>query len=197
LFVEVNKSIWNGTEESPKTAAGFRSIYISARLGNQIKEYLDGRTEGFLFQTSTGKPCNASNVLARKLNTLLERLGIPKIDIKLLAKIVGKDRAIEQATRKEKRAASAGLHTFRHANSTAMDSLGIPRQIRKQRLGHGDNDVTENYTHTFTPNERDAAEKLGELFGTKWQEIGKKTVISFPNLSQKEEGLAIGVSQAL
>ena len=110
-------------------------------------------------------------MLARKLNTLLERLGIPKIDIKLLAKIVGKDRAIEQATRKEKRAASAGLHTFRHANSTAMDPLGIPRQIRKQRLGHGDNDVTENYTHTFTPDGRDAAEKLGELFGTKWLEI--------------------------
>ena len=90
-----------------------------------------------------------------------------------------------------------GLHTFRHANSTAMDSLGIPRQIRKQRLGHGDNNVIENYTHTFTPDERDAAEKLGELFGTNWPEIGKKTVISFPNLSQKEEGLAIGVSQAL
>jgi hypothetical protein len=54
---------------------------------------------------------------------------------KHLAKIVGKDRTIEQATRSEKRAASLGLHSFRHANATAMDSLGIPQQIRKQRLG--------------------------------------------------------------
>jgi len=78
-----------------------------------------------------------------------------------------------------------------------MDSLAIPQQIRKQRLGHSGNSVTENYTHTFTQDERDAAEKLGEFFGTGRPEIGEKKVISFPNLSQKEEGPAIGVSQAL
>lgn len=197
LSVEVSKAIWNGSEDNPKTEAGFRSICISAKLGNQLKEYLDGRTEGFLFQTSTGEHWDASDVLQRKLNTLLERLGIPKIDSKLLAKIVGKDRTVEQATRSEKRAASVGLHSFRHTNATAMDSLGIPQQIRKQRLGHSGNSVTENYTHTFTKDERDAAEKLGEFFGTGWPEVGQGKVISFPNLSQKEEGLAIGVSQAL
>lgn len=78
-----------------------------------------------------------------------------------------------------------------------MDSLGIPQQIRKQRLGHSGNSVTENYTHTFKSDERDAAEKLGEFFGTGWPEITNPKVISFPNLSQKEEGPAIGVSQAL
>jgi hypothetical protein len=59
------------------------------------------------------------------------------------------------------------------------------------------NSVTENYTHTFTQDERDAAQKLGEFFGTGWHEIDKGKVISFPSLSQKEEGLAIGDSQAL
>jgi hypothetical protein len=59
-----------------------------------------------LRQTSSGNPWDASNGLERKLNTLLERLEIPKIDIKLLAKFVGKDRTIKQATRSEKRAAS-------------------------------------------------------------------------------------------
>lgn len=44
---------------------------------------------------------------------------------------------------------------------------------------------------------RRAAEKLGEFFGTGWPEIDKGKVISFPNLSQKEEGLAGGVQQAL
>ena len=42
-----------------------------------------------------------------------------------MAKFVGKDRSIEEATRSEKRAASFGLHSFRHANATAMDSLGF------------------------------------------------------------------------
>jgi hypothetical protein len=53
------------------------------------------------------------------------------------------------------------------------------------------------YTHTFKQDERDAAEKLTELFGTRWPEIDEGKVISFPSLSQKEEGLALGDSQAL
>ena len=67
----------------------------------------------------------------------------------------------------------------------------------RHRLGHNGNGVTESYTHTFTQDERDAAEKLGEFFGTGWPEITKQKVISFPNLSQKEEGLPIGDSEAL
>jgi len=73
---------------------------------------------------------------------------------------------MDQATRSEKRAASLELHSFRQTNATAMDSLGTPQQIRKQRLGHSGNSMTESYTHTFTQDERVAAEKLGEPFGT-------------------------------
>ena len=78
-----------------------------------------------------------------------------------------------------------------------MDSLGIPQQVRKQRLGHSAGNVTENYTHTFTQDERAAAEKLGELFGSGWPERDSGNLISFPNLSQKEEGLAGTRQQAL
>lgn len=194
LSVDVSKAIWGGEEDSPKTEAGFRTICISTRLGAALKEYLASRTDGYLFQTSTGKPWDSSNVLGRTLNGALEYLGIPKIDPKLLTKFVGKDRTIEQATLSEKRAASLGLHSFRHTNATAMDSLGIPHELRKQRLGHSAGSVTENYTHTFTQDERAAAEKLGELFGTGWPETGEGKLISFPNLSQKEEG-PVGCSQ--
>ena len=125
------------------------------------------------------------------------RLAIPKIDPKLLAKIVGKNRTVEQATRSEKRAASLGLHSFRHTNATAMDSLAIPQQLRKMRLGHSGNGVTENYTHTFTRDEQKAAEKLGELFGSGWPEKDEGKVISFPSLSQMKDGLPGGVQEAL
>jgi hypothetical protein len=67
-----------------------------------------------------------------------------------------------------------------------MDSLGIPQQIRKQRLGHSGSSVTENYTHTFAQDERNAAEKLGEFFGTGWPKVDVGKVISLPNLSQKK-----------
>jgi len=194
LYVEISKAIWGGTEDDPKTEAGKRSICISACLGAALKEYLADRTEGYLFQNSAGSPWDASNILVRKVNRLLDDLEIPKIDPKLLAKIIGKDRTIEQATRSEKRAASLGQHSFRHTNATAMDSLGIPQSIRKQRLGHSGSTVTESYTHTFTQDERVAAEKLGELFGTGWPEKETGKLISFPNLSQKQEWPA-GCSQ--
>ena len=198
LSVEISKAIWRGTEDNPKSEAAFRTICISTRLGSQLKEYLAGRTEdGYLFRTSAGSSWDDCNIRDRVLQPLLERLEIPKIDPKLLAKFVGKDRTIEQATRSEKREASVGLHSLRHTNATAMDSLAIPQQIRKQRLGHSAGSVTENYTHTFTRDERDAAEKLGEFFGTGWPEIDKGKLISFPNLSQKQEGPAEVVQQAL
>jgi integrase len=197
LSLEVNKAIWHGTEDGPKTLAGFRSVCISSRLGAHLAEYLAGRTDGYLFQTNTGNPWDSSNVLERKLNKLLDRLSIPKVDQMLLAKIVGKGRTIDQATLSEKRAASVGLHSFRHTNATAMDSLGIPYQVRKRRLGHSNGSVTENYTHTFTKDEREAAEKLGELFGTDWPETGQEKPISVPNLSQKQEGLPERNQEAL
>jgi integrase len=197
LSLEVSKAIWNGEEHNPKTEAGFRSVCISSRLGAHLAAYLGDRTEGYLFQTAAGNPWGASNVLERKLNTLLDRLKIPKIDPMLLGKIVGKDRTVEQATRSEKGAASLGLHSFRHTNATAMDSLAIPQQLRKLRLGHSGNSVTENYTHTFTNDEQEAAEKLGKLFGTGWPEKEEGKVISFPSLSQMKEGLPGGVQEAL
>ena len=197
LYVEISKALWCGTEDVPKTEAGNRSICISARLCAALKEYLAGRSEGYLFQNSAGSPWDVSNVLVRKLNSILIKLEIPKIEPKLLAKIVGKDRTIDRATRSEKRAASLGLHSFRHTNATAMDSLGIPQQIRKQRLGHSGNGVTEGYTHTFTQDERVAAEKLGELFGTGWPEKGAGKLISFPNLSQMQQWPAGANQQAI
>jgi integrase len=188
--VEISKALWCGTEDAPKTEAGNRSVCISVHLGAALKEHLAGRIEGYLFQTSAGSPWDASNIMVRKLNTLLSRLEIPKIDPKLLTKIIGRDRTIDQATRSEKRAASLGLHSLRHTNATAMDSLGIPQQIRKQRLGHSGNGVTENYTHTFTQDERVAADKLGELFGTCWPEKKTGKLIPFPSLSQIQNGPA-------
>ena len=50
-------------------------------------------------------------------------------------------------------------------------------------MGPSGNSVTEDYAHTFTQDERDAAEKLGEFFGTGWPEIRDSKLISFPNLS--------------
>jgi integrase len=205
MCLTIDKALWNGEEDAPKTEAGNRCVCLSSRLSAVLMEFLADREDGYLFQTSEGTAWDASNVLVRKVNKILEGLEIPKVDLTLLAKIIGKDRNVEDATRREKRACSAGMHTFRHTNATAMDSLGIPNQIRKQRLGHRGSDITESYTHTFTQDERAAAEKLGEFFGTGWPEKEpvkprrkqSKKGESFPNLSQTQQWPAGADQQAI
>ena len=51
-------------------------------------------------------------------------------------------------------------------------------------LGDAERDRRQD-THTFTQDERAAAERLGELFGTSWPEKTKGELTYFPNLSQK------------
>lgn len=114
-----------------------------------------------------------------------------------MTKIVGRGRSIEDATRAEKRAASVGLHTFRHTSATVMDSLGFPSRIKKRRLGHSDGDVTGNYTRSSSADERAAAEKLGEIFGQDWpnpnekvdEKVAENTAHPFPNLSKMQQRL--------
>ena len=51
--------------------------------------------------------------------------------------------------------------------------------------------------HTFTKDERDAPENLGDFFATDWPEIYKGKVVSFPTLSQTEKGLPTPGQEAL
>jgi integrase len=157
--------------EYAKTAGGRRIICMSSLLTAQVSEHLAGRKDGYLFQTPTGKPWNADIVRLRKLNPILERVDIPILDEKLLAKIVSKGRTVAQATPGEKCRASLGLHSFRHTNRWAMYSLQIPLEVQRKRLGLVSKDTwLGRHMHMLAPYERDAAEKLGELFGKDWPE---------------------------
>ena len=77
---EVSKAIWNGEEHDPKTEAGHRNICISFRLAAHLASVPLLPQGRVLFPTAAGNPWDASNVLEHKLNTLLDRLSIPKID---------------------------------------------------------------------------------------------------------------------
>jgi hypothetical protein len=70
---------------------------------------LAGRSDGYLFQTSEGTPWDASNVLVRKVNKLLDRLEIPKVDLKVLAKIVG---SVRTAPSTKRRGARSGQPAY-------------------------------------------------------------------------------------
>lgn len=142
-------SVWQSVSLShivaPKTAAGYRDFAISEELAEHLRMFLNGKREGLLFQTPEGRPWRESKVVERKLNPLLDRLGIEHF---------GK-----------------GLKALHHWNSTEMDRNGAPIKVRQTRLGHDDPRTTlgmrnrGGYTHIVSADDRAVAAQFGSMFG--------------------------------
>ena len=116
--ITVRRSVWNGEEVTPKTKAGYRVVHIDAVLSDLLKEHLNGRRGGRLFQTRTGTPLSKGNV-RRKLHETLRALGIPR----------------------------GGLHAFRHGRVSGLQSRGVPSDLVKEWVGHSSLHTTSRYTH--------------------------------------------------
>jgi integrase len=144
-FISVWQSVSLSHIVAPKTAAGYRDFAISEELAEHIRMFLSGKREGLLFQTPEGGPWRESKVVERKLNPLLDRLGIEHF---------GK-----------------GLKALRHWNSTEMDRAGAPSKVRQTRLGHDDPRTTlgmrnrGGYIHIVSADDRAVAAQFGSMFG--------------------------------
>ena len=140
--ISVRQSESLGLIVTPKTIAGYRDFAISPQLTDHLQGFLQGKTEGLLFTSRTGRPWRESKVVEKRLNPLLDRLGV----------------------------AHKGMKGFRHFNATAMDSNHIPVKTRQTRLGHDDPRITlgmrnkSGYTHMIGEDDRRAAAIFGEMF---------------------------------
>ena len=129
---------------APKTTVGYRDFAISVELAEHLRSFLNGKRQGLLFHTKEGRPWRETKVVERKLNPLLDRLGI------------------------EHR--GKGLKALRHWNSTEMDRNGVPVKVRQTRLGHDDPRTTlgmrnrGGYTHIVSADDRAAAAQFGCMF---------------------------------
>jgi integrase len=140
--ISVRQSESLGHIVRPKTQASYRDFAISAQLARHLHTLLQGRDEGLLFVSRSGRPWRESKVVEKRLNPLLRKLGIkPK-----------------------------GLNGFRHFNATEMDSRNVPIKTRQSRLGHDDPRVTlgmknkNGYTHMVGEDDRRAAAIFGDMF---------------------------------
>jgi integrase len=52
--VEVTRSVWNGIEGPTKTKAGRRIVYLDSVTVKMLREHLDGRKTGRLFESREG-----------------------------------------------------------------------------------------------------------------------------------------------
>lgn len=138
--IHVQRSIWQGKVQTPKSSCAVREFAISDLLAEHLKAYLStwkANKHGLLFVTRRGFPWSACNVLRANLHPLLQKLEIDR----------------------------CGLHAFRHTNGSLMDRLNAPMKIRQERLGHAvGSDVTMRvYTHSVTEDDRRIASQLGAI----------------------------------
>jgi integrase len=105
--LSIERSLFNGKIQSPKTDNAVRVLTASKRL---LASFADKRRAGesFLFSTSKNSPLAANAVLVQKLHPVL-RDCFPQ----------------------------CGFHAFRRGNCTIMANLGIPEKIAATRVGHG------------------------------------------------------------
>jgi hypothetical protein len=71
--VYVRRSIWQGTEQEPKTPNSVRDVDVPEALARVLRNYAAGKT-GYLFAASSGRPLSQRNVL-RALHTTGKEVG--------------------------------------------------------------------------------------------------------------------------
>jgi integrase len=139
--LSVVQSIWKGSVQTPKTESSARTISILRQLASRLSTHFTRKFRSdtiFVFCTQTGSPWDAHLVVKRKLWSTRKALELPR----------------------------CGLHAFRHGNATLMDALGVPLQVKQDRLGHGraGNITTDVYTHFQIGGDNVVARRLGAVW---------------------------------
>ena len=138
-LIFVQRSLWNGQLQAPKSQTSVRVVPMPEALASRLSRYLNqwqpNKLE-LLFTTRCGTPIDASKLTQRKPQPLLKRLGIPR----------------------------AGSHAFRHTCASLLVSQGISPRIAQQQLGHSDPRITlAVYSHVIGDSHRQAVEKLASV----------------------------------
>lgn len=121
-FIVVKRSVWEGSEQSPKTENAYRTVGIDAGLAQMLREWVGDRKTGLLFPSEIGTPLRNNAVLEYGLHPVLKTLGISR----------------------------RGMHAFRHGRVSMLVEAGVPIHTIKSWIGHGSEKMIEQYTH-FRP----------------------------------------------
>ncbi len=134
----VRRSIWRGQEVTVKTKQGYRVVSIELALAEMLKQHLNERVSGRVFQTTKGTPFSKDGV-RRKLQTILRKLGLEK----------------------------GGLHAFRHGRVSILQAKGVPGDLVKEWVGHSSLRTTSNYTHFQDEYRQQVVNDVGLLRGNR------------------------------
>ena len=107
----IQRSIWHGHEQTPKTENAVRALALSPQLVALLWEQIarqKAKGHEYLFFAATKSPWDMDVYRGRKLHPLLKSLKITR----------------------------AGYHAFRHFNVSLLDALRVPLKTIQERIGH-------------------------------------------------------------
>ena len=133
--IHCTRSTFKHIEGPVKTKAGFRDVPLDPEAIQLLRDYLNGRRTGRVFQTSRGTPLVNGTVNVEQLRPLLKRLKIPH----------------------------GTLHSFRHARVSHLRRQGVPDPLIKKWVGHSSLRMTDAYTHFDAEYEQKIAAECGLL----------------------------------
>ncbi len=132
--IHVRRSVWRGQEVTVKTKSGNRTVDIEPALAEILRQHLNGRRSGRVFQTQNGTPFSKDNV-RRKLLSILVKLGLKR----------------------------GGLHAFRHGRVSVLQENGVPGDLVREWIGHSSLRTTSRYTHISPEFRERVAAEVGIL----------------------------------
>jgi hypothetical protein len=109
---------------------------LNPALAALVKEFIDGRTSGFLFETSGGLPMSPRNIARDSLHPILKKMG----------------REL------------AGFHTFRRFRESILQMSEARTLLIDFWMGHANRDMSGRYGKQLLDNvqwRRDCAAKVG------------------------------------
>ncbi len=139
--LRVNRSVFNGVVNPPKTSAGRRTIRltklaIAALKAHRINVARTGRIAEWVFSTSKGTPLSCHNLHNRSWKPLLKDAGLPH---------------------------STRFHDLRHSCISLLLSKGVPIKVVSEMAGHSDVSVTLSvYGHVLPDMQSLASEQMDQ-----------------------------------
>jgi len=118
--IKISQSAWRGKTQAPKTANAIREIDLHPSLAALVKTFVNGRAEGFLFPSASGKPLTQRNVLRNGFDKIREDLQLTQPGL--------------------------GFHAFRRFRTSHLRKNRAPWDLEKFWLGHANKSVTDKYS---------------------------------------------------
>ncbi len=126
LTLSIKQKVHHGrVEQRLKTANGYRQVDLHPAIAELLKQFVDNRKAGFLFQTRKRKPVSPTNIIRRHLHKALEEL-------KYVNPYTGTHKA--------------GNHAFRRFRNTYLRNYTeCPEGLYKYWMGHAGKDMSDLY----------------------------------------------------